>query len=234
MTDPRWGEVEAYLEGVLGGSDPVLDAALSASRAAGLPEIQVSPGQGRLLGVLARAVGARRILEVGTLGGYSTIWLARALPDGGRMVTIESETRHADVARGNLARAGLLDRVHIRLGRAEAVLPELATTGDAPFDLVFLDSAKETYAEQFDAIRPLLRVGSLVVADNVVRDGAVSDVASTDARVRGVQRLIALVAGDSALQASAVQTVGSKGYDGMLLISVVGSTASPRHRPPTP
>ena len=226
MKDPAWARVESYLDAALLPDDPTLTSALEEARAAGLPEIHVTAAQGRFLAVLARAVGARRILEVGTLGGYSTIWLARALPRGGRLVTIEADPRHAEVARKNLAAAGVARRVDLRVGRSEEVLPALAAENARPFDFAFLDSEKSTYVEQFERMRPRLRDGALVVVDNVIRQGLVADATSEDPRVQGVRRLIAHVASDPNLAVAALQTVGSKGYDGMLVVWVGLAEAS--------
>lgn len=221
MSDPTWAQVESYLDERLLPADPVLEAVLDSGRRAGLPEIHVTPAQGRFLAVLAGAVGARRILEVGTLGGYSTIWLARALPRGGRLVTIEADPLHAEVARRSLARAKVARRVELRVGRSEAELPRMVAEGVRPFDFAFLDSEKSTYAEQFDRMRPLLRPGSLVVVDNVIRGGRVLDGTLSDPRVHGVRRLVESISSDPSVEASAVQTVGSKGYDGMLLLRIL-------------
>lgn len=202
-------------------SDEALDAALDASAAAGLPAIQVSASQGKLLHLLARMQGARAILEIGTLGGYSTIWLARALPEGGRLVTLESEPRHAEVALANVARAGLADVVDLRLGPALETLPRLESEGLGPFDLVFIDADKEGYPTYFDWSVRLSRQGTLIVADNVIRAGGVVDPDTDDARVLGVRRFNELVAADPRVSATAVQTVGSKGHDGFTLALVL-------------
>ena len=214
----RWRDVDDYFTELLIPDDPVLAGTLAASRAAGLPDIQVSPTQGRLLNLLARLCGARRILELGTLGGYSTIWLARALPPGGQLVTLEADPAHADVARANLARAGLADSVELVLGPAAQTLPGL--TG--PFDLIFIDADKPGYPEYLRACLPLSRPGTVLVADNVVRDGQVADPGSTDERVQGVRRFTELVAAEPRLTATGIQTVGVKGYDGFVLALVTG------------
>ena len=218
MTPERWNDVDEFVNGELSLRDGALEAALAASAAAGLPPIQVSPPQGRLLQMLAQANGSRRILEIGTLGGYSTIWLARALPPGGTLVTLEYEPRHAEVARANLARAGLADRVSVRVGAALDTLPALAGTG--VFDFTFVDANKEHMAEYVDWAIRLAAPGALIVADNVVRAGALADAASTDANVLGVRRMLAHVAADSRVSATVIQTVGAKGYDGFALIRV--------------
>ena len=219
--EETWTHVDEYLAGLLLTPDQVLTAALSASDAAGLPTISVAPNQGKLLHLLVRVTGARRVLEIGTLGGYSTIWLARGMPAGGRLVTLEYEPRHAEVARENVARAGLADRVEVRVGAALETLPLLAGENGAPFDLVFIDADKQGYAEYFDWALRLTRPGGLIIADNVIRKGGVADPASSDDRVRGIQRFFERVAavGDR-VSATAVQTVGSKGYDGFALIVV--------------
>ena len=217
MTRELWTEVDAYLSGALIPADPVLDAALADSAAAGLPAIAVAPNQGKLLHLLAVTAGARSILEVGTLGGYSTIWLARALPAGGKLVTCEYEPRHAKVARANLDRAGFgEDVVDIRVGPALATLPGL--TG--PFDFVFLDADKVNLPGYLAAALELSRPGTTIVVDNVVRGGAVIDEASSDPSVRGVRGMLEAMAGDDRLDATAVQTVGGKGYDGFVLARV--------------
>lgn len=216
----RWDAVDRYFGDLLGTSDPVLREALQSSAAAGLPPIQVSPLQGKLLYLLATAVAARRILEVGTLGGYSTIWLARALPPDGRLVTLELDPRHAEVARANLARAGLGDRVDVRVGAASKGLEALATEGVAPFDLVFLDADKIGYPTYLAGALRLAREGTLVVVDNVVRHGAVVDPTAADPDVQGVRRMAEMMGGDPRLSATVVQTVGTKGYDGFALAVV--------------
>ncbi len=222
MDEERWNRVDGYLGGLLTPADEVLEAALRDSEAAGLPAIQVAANQGKLLHLLARASGARRVLEVGTLGGYSAIWLARALPEGGSLVTLESEPRHAEVARANLARAGLADVVEVRVGPALETLPRLVEEGRGSFDLTFIDADKQNGAEYFRWALQLSRAGSVIVGDNVVRGGAVADSASSDPAVVGTRRLLEAVAGESLVSATAVQTVGVKGYDGLLVALVVG------------
>ena len=221
MSSHDWDGVDRYLERTLVVDDPVLEAVLGASDEAGLPPIAVSPLQGRFLGLVARAVGARRILEVGTLGGYSAIWLARGLGDGGRLVTAELEPHHAEVARANLERAGLADRVEVRVGPAAQTLRALAREGAEPFDLVFIDADKSGYAEYFALVLDLVRVGAVIVADNVVRDGEVADATSADEAVRGVRRFLERVGREPRVEASAIQTVGVKGYDGFAFVVVV-------------
>lgn len=220
MTQEQWEAVDRYFVDALGLSEPALEAALEASDAAGLPAISVAPTQGKLLQLLARLQGATRILEIGTLGGYSTIWLARALPVGGRMVTLEYEPKHAEVARVNLANAGLGDAVEIRIGRALETLPQLVAEGQGPFDLIFIDADKATTPEYVSWALKLACRGSLIVVDNVVRNGAVADASSGSADVQGIRRFFDLVASEPRLTGTALQTVGSKGYDGLALALV--------------
>jgi predicted O-methyltransferase YrrM len=220
MDEDRWDAVDRYLTELLIPDDPVLDAALRASAEARLPSIQVSPPQGKLLGLLAQIQGTRRILEIGTLGGYSTIWLARALPADGRLVSLELNPRHAAVARANLARAGLDRVVEVRDGPATDSLARLVAEGADPFDLIFIDADKVGYPEYLGWALRLSRRGSVIVADNVVRNGAVADAASDDPNVRGVRRFHEMLSRESRLSATAIQTVGSKGYDGFALAFV--------------
>lgn len=220
MNLEAWKAVDRYLDDALAISDPALDAAAEASRAAGLPEIAVAPNQGRLLHVLARAMGARRVLEIGTLGGYSTIALARALPPEGRLVTLEVDARHAAVAAANLARAGVAHLVDVRLGPALATLPRLLEAGEGPFDFVFVDADKPSLPEYFEWSLKLSRPGTLLVFDNVVREGAVLDAASADASVQGVRRLHERLRAEPRVTATALQTVGVKGWDGFTLALV--------------
>ncbi len=219
--DDRWEAVDAYFEGALFGKDPVLEAVLEASRAGGLPEIAVAANQGMLLNILARSVGAQRILEVGTLGGYSSIWLARALPAGGKLITLEVEKKHADVARANFERAGLADKIELRLGRGIDLLPKLAAAKPRPFDLVFIDADKSGNADYFDWAMKLTRKGSLIIVDNVVRGGAVADPRSSDASVKGVHRLVEHLKAEKRVMTTAIQTVGTKGYDGFTISVVI-------------
>jgi|SRR5262245_3587127 len=220
MAQDQWTAVDEYLTDLLVPPDPALDAALEASAAASLPTIHVTPNLGKMLHLLARAHGARAILEVGTLGGYSTIWLARALPAAGRLVTLESEPKHADVARANIARAGLSGVVELRLGRALDTLPQVAAEGRGPFDLIFIDADKENNADYFAWALKLSRRGSLIIVDNVVRKGAVIDAATSDPLVQGVRRFLDVLAAEPRVSATAIQTVGSKGYDGFALALV--------------
>ncbi|WP_284743665.1 O-methyltransferase [Amycolatopsis sp. RTGN1] len=217
MTDQNWAEVDDYFTGALLSPDPVLDDALADSAAAGLPRIAVAPNQGKLLNLLARQAGARSILEVGTLGGYSTIWLARALPAGGKLVTCEYEPKHAEVAKANLARAGFgEDVVDIRVGAALDTLPTL--TG--PFDFIFVDADKNNLGNYVRAVLDLSRPGTTIVVDNVVRAGRVIDAGSTDPDVLGVREMVDVLAAEPRLDATAVQTVGTKGHDGFVLALV--------------
>jgi len=220
MTQELWTTVERYITHLLVPSDPALDGALEASAASGLPPINVSPNQGKLLMLLARLQGARTILEIGTLGGYSTIWLARALPADGRLITLEVDPMHAEVARANIARAGLSEVVELRLGRALDTLPQLAAEGRGPFDLIFIDADKPNNPDYFAWALKLSQRGSLIIVDNVVRDGAVIDAASSDLSVQGVRRLNELLAAEPRVSATAIQTVGSKGYDGFAIALV--------------
>jgi predicted O-methyltransferase YrrM len=217
-----WQAVDDYIAGKLLGADEALAAALSANAAGGLPPIDVSAPQGRMLGLFARMLGARRVLEVGTLGGYSTICLARALPADGRMVTLEIDPHHAEVARSNIDRAGVGALVEIRVGPAIRSLEAMATAGEAPFDLVFIDADKQSNADYVRAAIGLSHPGTAIVVDNVVRDGKVIDPASADAMVQGTRRLYDYLAEEPRLDATAVQTVGSKGWDGFVLALVKG------------
>jgi predicted O-methyltransferase YrrM len=228
MTQETWTAVDHYINDVLVKSDAALIAALAASEKAGLPAIHVTPSQGKLLHLIARAQGARTILEIGTLGGYSTIWLARALPAGGRLLTLEIDPKHAEVARTNLARADLAGVVEVRLGPALETLPELAAEGWAPFDLVFIDADKPRLPDYFAWALDLCRPGSLIVADNVVRKGAVVDASSDDPNVVAVRRLHQLIAADPRVSATTLQTVGSKGYDGFTLALVTAAAREDR------
>jgi predicted O-methyltransferase YrrM len=221
MSEEQWTAVDGFITGLVVPADPALEAALADSAAAGLPAINVSPNQGKFLHLLARAQGARSILEVGTLGGYSTIWLARALPEGGRLITLESEPKYAEIARANIARAGLADRVEVRLGPAMESLPQLAAEGFGPFDFVFIDADKVNTAEYFAWALRLTRRGSLILVDNVVRKGAVVDAESADPSVQGVRRFYEMLAAEPRVSATALQTVGSKGYDGFALALVI-------------
>jgi predicted O-methyltransferase YrrM len=223
MATERWAAVDEYFGQLMIGDDPVLVAAEQAAEAAGLPAIAVSPAQGKLLHLLARAIGARRILEIGTLAGYSTIWLARALPAEGRLITCEYEPRHAEVARANLAAAGLAERVDIRVGPALETLPSLVS--GAPFDLVFIDADKEHNADYFEWALRLSRQGAVVITDNVVRGGAVLDAEHPDSRVRGSRRFAERAGSETGASSTTLQTVGVKGWDGFTF-TVVEAPAS--------
>ena len=220
MTEELWTAVDGYLGNLLVSADPALEAALAASAAAGLPAINVSPVQGKLLHLLARAIGARNVLEIGTLGGYSTIWLARALPDGGRVISLEADPKHAEVARANIARAELDTRVEVRLGMALDLLPGLAAEGGEPFDFVFIDADKPNNAAYFDWALKLSRPGSIIVVDNVVRGGDVIAADSDSPTVHGVRRFLERLAAEPRVSATAIQTVGGKGYDGFAIALV--------------
>ncbi|MFJ1923932.1 MULTISPECIES: O-methyltransferase [unclassified Streptomyces] len=220
MSQARWAEVDDYFNALLLGPDEALDAAVEASEKAGLPAIQVAANQGKLLNLLTRLQGARTVLEIGTLGGYSTIWLARALPAGGSVVTLEADPECAEVARRNIERAGLAEVVEVRVGPALDTLPLLAEQGYGPFDVVFIDADKPSNPDYLAWSLKLTRPGSLIVADNVVRDGEVADAGSEDPKVRGVRRFTELVAAEPTLTATALQTVGAKGYDGLLMALV--------------
>jgi predicted O-methyltransferase YrrM len=235
----RWTAVDQYLTDMLVPPDPVLDRALADSAAAGLPGIAVTPNQGKLLYLLAMIRSARDILEVGTLGGYSTLWLARALParaagtrPAGRVVTLEADPKHAAVARANFERAGLSDAIDLRLGPALDTLPQLAADAARDpakqFDFVFIDADKSNTVAYFDWAVRLARPGALIVVDNVVRDGDVLDADSADASVRGIRRFMDDLANDARVTATAVQTVGSKGHDGFAL-AVVSDTVTTGH-----
>lgn len=220
MSQHRWTDVDQFFADQLIPADEALDAASAASAAAGLPEISVTPTQGKLLELLARIQGARTALEIGTLGGYSTIWLARALPEDGRLVTLEANADHAAVARANLVRAGLDQKVDVRVGSALETLPRLVDDEAAPFDLVFIDADKPNNPPYLDWSLKLTRPGSLIIGDNVARGGSVVDPDSADPAVRGSRRLVELIGEHPRLSATAIQTVGSKGYDGFVLALV--------------
>lgn len=215
-----WSEVDSYLSETLIGSEPALEAALAANSAAGLPSIDVSAPQGKLIHLLARMVGARKALEIGALGGYSTIWLARALPDDGRLITLEMNAKHAEIARLNVSRAGLSGKVEIRTGAALNLLPRIEAEGLGPFDFVFIDADKTNNAAYLEWALRLSRAGTAIVVDNVVRDGEVANAASRDPDVIGVRRMFELIAREPRLSATAIQTVGAKGWDGFALAIV--------------
>jgi predicted O-methyltransferase YrrM len=220
MSQDQWTAVDRYVTDLFVVPEPALENALATSAAADLPAINVSPAQGKLLHLLARAHGARNILEIGTLGGYSTIWLARALPAGGRLITLEANPKHAAVARANIAYAGLTRVVELRLGRAIETLPQLAAESLGPFDLIFIDADKPGYPDYLFWALELSQPGSLIIADNVVRNGEVANAVSIDPNVQGVRRYNALLAAEPRVTATVLQTVGSKGYDGLAVALV--------------
>lgn len=222
MTQPIWTAVDDYLDQHYLEEDPVLDDLLRASDAAGLPEINVAPNQDKMLMMFAMMVGAKRILEIGTLGGYSTVWLARALPADGKLITLEYEPTHAEVARANIARAGYADQVTVRQGLAVNSLAQLQQEGQAPFDLVFIDADKPNNTNYVRGAIALSRPGTLIIVDNVVRNGEVIQAGSDDESVQGVRAMNEFIANEPRLTAAAVQTVGSKGYDGFALLLVAG------------
>ncbi|WP_010588370.1 O-methyltransferase [Schlesneria paludicola] len=212
-----WDAVDRYFNGQLIPSDGVLESALIESAAAGLPSQQVAPNQGKLLMLLAKISHARKILEIGTLGGYSTIWLARGMAEGGTVISLEADPKHAEVARGNVSRAGLAEVVDIRVGDALEALPKLAEENCGPFDLVFIDADKKSNSNYFAWAIKLCKPGSVIVVDNVVRDGTVIDRQSSDPSVQGVRRFTELFAAESRVSGTVIQTVGSKGYDGFAI-----------------
>jgi predicted O-methyltransferase YrrM len=216
-----WKEVDEYIVGQLIPADTVLQEAQAANASAGLPTIDVAPNQGKLLHLLARVAGAKKILEIGTLGGYSTTWLARALPEDGRLVTLEFDAKHAEVARKNIARAGLDKLVTVRLGAALDTLPLLMEEGEGPFDLIFIDADKKNIPNYLTWSLKLSRKGTLILVDNVIRDGEVIDVSSQDPNVQGARQLFDMLKSEPRLQATALQTVGIKGYDGFAMAVVV-------------
>jgi predicted O-methyltransferase YrrM len=224
MTQELWNSVDRYIVEKLVPADAALEATLTASTEAGLPPIAVSPNLGRLLMILAQSVGARSILEIGSLGGYSTIWLARALPADGKLITLEADPKHAEVTRANVARAGFGEMVDLRLGKALDTLPALAAENVGPFDFIFIDADKGNYPGYLEWSLKLSRPGTLIVADNVVRDGKVIDAADPDSAVRGVRRMNEIIAAEPRLTATAIQTVGSKGYDGFMIAIVTGQS----------
>ena len=218
QTDALWSEIDGYLADSLVPGDAALDAALEATKAAGLPAINVAPNQGKLLMLLAQAIGARRILEIGTLGGYSTIWLARGLAPGGKLITLEANPKCADVARTNIAHAGLGEMVDVRVGKASDTLPGLAA--EPPFDFIFIDADKEGTPGYFQWAVKLARQGGLIIVDNVVREGAILDTSGEDSSVQGMRRFFELAATDPRVSGTAIQTVGAKGHDGLAVLLV--------------
>ena len=217
----QWAAVDQYLSDLLLPADPVLNSVLEASAAAGLPSINVSPTQGKLLNMMARMCGAKRILEIGTLGGYSTIWLARALPADGKLITLEAEPKHAKVATANLERAGSSKLVEVRLGPALQTLSQLVDEKSRPFDFVFIDADKPGYPDYLEWSLKLSRPGTVIVADNIIRDGRVIDPDDKDSRVQAVRKFNQMLGSNPRLSATALQTVGSKGYDGFAVALVV-------------
>ncbi len=222
MTRKTWTAVDNYVSDMLVGADAMLDAVLAASAEAGLPDIAVSPAQGKFLMLLARAINARSVLELGTLGGYSTIWLARAMGKGGRVMTVEADPHHAKVAQANFERAGLAAVIDLRSGKALDILPKLAAEEQQAFDLVFVDADKQNIPDYFTWSLKLTRPGSLIIVDNVIRDGAVIDARSRDPSVRGVRRFNEMLKAEKRVGATSLQTVGFKGYDGFTLTLVTG------------
>jgi len=221
MSQDLWTSVDDYINSITVGTDAALDAAAASAAAAKLPPISVTPAHGKLLHLMARAQGATRILEVGTLAGYSTIWLARAVPPGGRVITLEANATHADIARANVERAGLSGRIEIRLGNALDTLPQLAAEKQPPFDFTFIDADRPNLAEYFDWAVRLSHPGSVIVVDNVVRKGAVIDASSDDLNVKGVRRFNDRLKADTRVTATMVQTVSAKGYDGFAMALVL-------------
>jgi predicted O-methyltransferase YrrM len=221
MSDPQWSQVDEYLNARLIPSDPTLDGIAQRAADAGMPSIAVAANQGKFLMILARAMGARRILEIGTLAGYSTAWLARGLPADGHIVTLEYTEKHADVARTNFEAAGIADQIDLRVGAALETLPILTAEGGEPFDLIFIDADKANIPEYFRWAQRMSRVGTLILVDNVVRDGKILDADSQDADVRGVRRFFDLVHSDPRVTATALQLVGDKGYDGLAIVEVL-------------
>jgi predicted O-methyltransferase YrrM len=224
MSPEQWSAVDSYINDLFVRPDAALIAAIEAGVAANLPPINVTSNQGKMLQLVAQAVGARRILEIGTLGGYSTIWLARALPKGGHLITLEVQPKYAEVAHTNIVRAGLAEVVEIRVGRAVDLLQQLVKEGHEPFDFIFIDADKQSYPDYFKWALKLSRCGSLIIADNIVRNGAVIDAASGDVLVQGVRQFNELVAAEPRVSATAIQTVGSKGYDGFAIALVTSDS----------
>jgi predicted O-methyltransferase YrrM len=220
MNQKVWDAVDQYLDKLLIPPDSTLKDALAAASKAKLPAIQVSSVQGKLLHLLVRIMGARNILEIGTLGGYSTIWMAQALPEGGRIITLEADPKHAEVARKNFARAGVENKVELRLGKALDTLPQVAADGRGPFDMAFIDANKSNMPEYFEWSLKLARVGSVIIADNVVREGAVLDAKSKDADIQGIRRFLEMVGKEKRVSGTALQTVSTKNYDGFALVLV--------------
>ncbi|HEY4415226.1 MAG TPA: O-methyltransferase [Verrucomicrobiae bacterium] len=221
MNQEKWTAVDDYINGLFVAADPIMDAVLQNSRAAGLPEINVAPNQGKLLQLLAQSHGARSILEIGTLGGYSTIWLARALPADGKLVTLEFEPKHAEIAQANFKHAGFADQIELHLGKASDSLARLVAEKRGPFDFIFIDADKESYPEYLTWALKLARRGTVIIADNLVRKGDVLEANHEDPRVHGARRFNELLASDPRVTATLLQTVGSKGYDGFAMAIVI-------------
>jgi predicted O-methyltransferase YrrM len=221
MTQQLWTSVDDYITDLFVPFDPIMQETLATSQAAGLPSISVAPNEGKLLMLLAQLCGARTILEIGTLGGYSTIWLARGMASGGSLITLEASAKHAEIARLNIARAGLTNMVEVRVGPASQTLPKLAAEGRGPFDLIFIDADKEGYPEYLAWALKLARPGTLIIADNVIREGKILDPADNDPRVQGARRFNQLLADEPRVKATVIQTVGGKGHDGMAIAIVI-------------
>lgn len=222
MSQERWTSIDQYMTDLLAPSDDLLDAALEANAAGGLPQWDVAPNQGKLLMLLAQIRGARRILEIGTLGGYSTIWLGRALPSDGHLITLESDPKHAEVAQKNIARAGLADLVELRLGPALETLAALEKESVEPFDFVFVDADKQSNPEYLKWALKFSRPGTVIITDNVVLFGAVLDAETTDPNIQGIRKFMELLAAEPRVSATAIQTVGTKGHDGFAIALVTG------------
>ena len=220
MGQDVWEAVDKFLDKMMIPHDSALEDALAAAASANLPAIQVSSVQGKFLHLLARILGARNVLEIGTLGGYSTIWMARALPEGGRIITLEADPKHADVAKKNFARAGVESKVELRLGKALDTLPHVAADGLGPFDLFFIDANKSNMPEYFEWSLKLTRKGSVIIADNVVREGAILDAKSKDADIQGIRRFLEMVGKERRVSGTALQTVSTKNYDGFAFVLV--------------
>jgi predicted O-methyltransferase YrrM len=223
MSQRRWTKVDTYLNHLFAPSDTALEMTLRASKAAGLPAISVTANQGKLLNILARSQHAKKILEIGTLGGYSTIWLARALPSGGRLVTLEADPKHAKVAKANISRAGLAKKVELRLGKAQETLPRLVREKTGPFDLIFIDADKPGYPKYLEWSLKLSHPGTLIIADNVVQEGKVTDRSNREPSVQGIRKFNKLLATNPHLSATAIQMVGSKGWDGFSVALVTSN-----------
>lgn len=221
MSQELWTAVDAYFEDLFIPADAVLDDVVAASDAAGMPRMNVAANQGKLLMLIAQIHGSRRILEFGTMGGYSTIWLARALPPDGHLITLEYDPNYAAVAAQNIVRAGLQEKVDIRVGAALDTLPKLAAEGHAPFDFIFIDADKQSNPQYFEWALKLSRPGSIIIVDNVVRDGQVIEPENDNPSVQGTRRFAEMAATEPRVSATAIQTVGSKGYDGFALLRVV-------------